>query len=808
MRDFLDTLWTDLSFGFRQLRQNPGFLAIAVITLGLGIGANTAIFSVVYTSLLKPLPYPEPDRIVAIHNKYPKLNLNELGVSAPEFRELSSQQTVFSETAGIGFLDLSLTGIDKPLHVDGVRATHSLFHLLGAQPILGRTFTEEEDRDGAPKVAVLSEALWRGSFGAAPEVLHRTIRLNDEPYTIIGVMPASFQFPYPATQLWVPMALGPSSFTVDNRFRQWIRMYGRLAPGITMEQARARFQQISREYSERFPNIYPIKDAGWSLFITPMIQEETGSYRKWLLTLFAAVSCVVVIACANVAALILVRASVRRREFSIRGALGASRGRLIKQVLTESLLLSLAGGAIGLLLASWGIEFLRRFGPIEKIAMEPAIYGFALALSVITGVITGLLPAVSTSKLNLSEALKEQSRTGTASGNKQRLRNALVVSEIAVAMTLLIAAGLLSRSLLQILQQPLGFSPDRVLTAQVSLPPQRYLKLEQRVSFYREVLQKLAEIPGVEAAGGCDDLPFGYGGGGSAIAVPSRPYTGGLLPHAFTNSVTPGYFAAMRIPLRRGRLLLDSDQASSTQVAIIDQKFAEQYFPGRDPIGQQIGKHGQPETMATIVGVVGNVRANGLAAEHKATVYWNELQRPSVDLYFTVRSARNPEGLQAAMRKAVLAVDKDIPIYDVQPMQQRIDTTLRIRRFTVFVLGALSSVGILLAAVGLYGVLAYIVRLRNREIGVRMALGASQAHIVQMVVRQAITLAGTGLLLGLVGAAATSRFLSSLLFGVTASDATTFVSVTAILLLVTLLASYFPARRAAAIDPMSTLREE
>jgi putative ABC transport system permease protein len=816
------TLWQDLRFGARMLMKKPGFTLIAAITLSLGIGANTAIFSVVRAALLSPLPYDESGRLVMVWQSFPQSGLDLVPMSLPNLVDLRDQAQVFEQTGVFGSIPVSLTGSGEPERVAGMRVSATLLPISGVAPLLGRVFLPEEDRPGGAKVVILSHGLWRRRFGADAQIIGKSITLDDQGYTVVGVMPPNFDFPppfkitfasipvtYPSAALWRPIALDANA---QGRGRRNFGMIGRLKPGVTLQQARAEMNAIAR----RIELQYGGGETGLELSLIPLQEQVAGKVGRVLYLLFGAVGFVLLIACANVANMSLARASARVPEIAIRLAMGASRSRLVRQLLTESALLSLLGGGLGLLLAPWAVDLIVAISPdslprVNEVRINGTALVFTLLASLLTGIVFGLAPALLSSKPDLNVALKEGSRGAAGSFGRSRLRGIFVVAEVALALVLLLCAGLMINSFVRLQRVDPGFRPEKLLTARVSLPESRYSQTTQQTAFCQQVIQRFETLPGTQSVSAINNLPFqNENNGGLKIEgyVPSSPYD---RPQANYRAISPSYFRVMGIPLRRGREFRPDDVAGQPGVAIINEEAARRFWPNQDPIGKRINPDGagfQPGVWLSIVGIVGDVRHSTLDASAKPEVYWAYDQYPVRSLTFVLRTAIEPMSLADAARKEIWAVDKDLPISSLQAMEGLISASIAQQRLYLWLMGGFAAVALLLAAMGIYGVTSYSVAQRSHEIAIRLALGAQPADVLKLVIGQGAKLTLIGLALGLVVGAALTRLMKSLLYGVSATDAVTFTLVSLLLAAIALLACYLPARRATKVDPLIALRCE
>jgi putative ABC transport system permease protein len=812
----MGTFLQDIRYGLRMLLKSPGFTLVTVLALALGIGANTAIFSVVNAVLLRPLPYSTAERLVIL-SEYSE-QVQNMSVSYPNFMDWRDQNRVFDQLAafrGNGFI---LTGVGEPERLTGNEVSANFFTVLGTLPLMGRNFAPAEDQPGGNRTVIISYGLWQQRFGANPGIIGQPLMLNNESYTVIGVLPQTFQF-QAQVDLYVPIGLQADKMQ-DRDNHPGIYVLGLLKPGVTIEQARTEMKGIT----ERLAAAYPKTNEGNSFTLAMLQDFATRNVRAALFILLAAVGFVLLIACANVANLLLARAASRQREVAIRTALGAGRWRIIRQFLTESVMLSLIGGVLGLLLAVWGIDALLALisGSVPplltaNIGLNARVLTFTLLISVFTGLLFGLAPALQVSKSNLNESLKEGMRGTTGSTNSQRVRNILVGSEVALSLLLLVGAGLLIKSFLNLSRSDIGFDPDHVLTMRVALPDTRYKENEQIANFYQQVLQRVQQLPGVEAAGFTRGLPMN-GGIESGITVEGQEITNVRDTVIAVNmTATPDYFRAMNIPLVKGRYFNDQDKTGSPPVVLIDEMLAARFFPNVDPIGKRLKMGGNDSQFPwmQIIGVVKHIAHYGPAETPRVEVYRPYFQLPQMpearygrSMVLAVRTTTDPASMTSGLRNAVLEIDKDQPVSNVQTMTEVVAASVAPQKFAMWLLGLFAATALALAALGIYGVMAYSVTQRTHEIGVRMALGAQRSDVLKMVVTQGMKLALIGVGCGLVGAFGMTRLMSSLLFGVTATDPLTFGVVSIVLSIVALLACYIPARRATRVDPMIALRYE
>ena len=809
----MHTLWQDLRYTVRMMAGNRGFTAVAVLALALGIGANSVIFSVVNAVLLRSLPYPEPDRIVMVFESDLKKQSQE-AIAGANFLDWREQNQVFENLAAYRQDTFSLTGTDRPERAWGVVTTASLFPVLGVKPILGRVFQAEDENRGSGRVAVISQGLWERRFASDPNIVGQKLTANGEPLTIIGVMPADFRFPA-ETDLWIPPrqyvpehVLRPTVNMATNRDSHYLDAIASLKPGVTLDQARADMTAVAHHIEEQNPEAV---DRGVSL--VTLREYQVGNMRPTLLILFGAVGFVLLIACANVANLLLARAATRHKEIAIRTALGASRLRLLRQLLTESLALSVAGGGLGLLLAAWGIGPLISLMPAsisgaKNIRIDGMVLFFTLGVSILTGLVFGLVPALQATKSDLNESLKEGGRGGTAGAHRSRVRSLLVVSEIALSLVLLIGAGLMIKSFIRLEQVNPGFEARNVLTMRLSLPAAQYPDGRRRGAFFQQVVERIGAVPGAQSAAAISRLPLSPGNSSRSFEIEGRANAGSDDgPSADYRVISSDYFKALSIPLLKGREFTEQDNSDSPPTTIINEAAARRFWPDEDPLGKRL-RIESDQPWIEIVGVVGNVKHLGLDSQARAELYLSFLKDPWPFMTVVVRGASNPKSLAEAMRAEVWAIDKDLPVPDIKTMDELVSGSVARRRFNMLLLGIFASVALVLAAVGIYGVMSYSVTQRTHEIGIRMALGARQSDVLKLVIRQGATLAAVGVGIGLVGASALTRVLASLLFEVGTTDPATFVSLSLLLTAVALGACFVPARRAAKVDPMVALRYE
>jgi putative ABC transport system permease protein len=795
----------DLKFAARQLLKNPGFTVVAVLTLALGIGANTAIFSIVDGVLLKPLPYDQPGQLVQVWEA--PAPGKRMYASPGAFLDWRQHSTVFEALSLANDTDRNLAGDGEPERVSGLAMSASGLQILRARPFLGRTFAPDEDQPGKDNVVVLTHGFWQRRFGGETNIVGRTIQLSDQRHTVIGVLPPRFLLGDKA-EFVVPTAITPAE--ADQRAGHSHLVIGRLRPGVTFEQAQNEMNVVAA----RLRPLYPPHKQDWSVILVPMHEQITGNIRPTLLVLVGAVGFVLLIACANVANLLLAKASSRQKEMAIRAALGASRGRVIRQLLTESVLLSAIGAMLGLLLAFEAVSAVRNLSAVDlprahELGLDLRALGFAGLISLLAGVAFGLAPALHTSRPNLNNMLKDGART-SGTGPRSRVRSGLIVAEMALSLVLLIGAGLLLNSFVRLVRVPSGINPRNVLTMQVTLPEKKYPDYQRRAVFFEQVLGRLGSLPGVEAAGVAGTLPlagWSYGTGFSVIGRREQPVSGYPADHDFC---TPDYFRAVGIPLRKGRFFDQRDQGVASRVVVISEALAREHFPNEEPLGQRIHLDvlsGKIDEGWEIVGVVGDVRQHGLGEAGRPCVYRPQAAARSVG-NLVVRTTSAPLAIADSVRKAILEVDPSQPVANVRTLDEVLAASVAQRRFTMTLLGGFAGAALLLAAIGLYGLIAYAVQQRTREIGIRMALGATRGDVLGLTLSGGMKLAGIGVAVGIAGALGLTRVLTRLLYEVSPTDPLTFAGVALLLLLIALLASWLPARRAAGVDPMEALRYE
>ncbi len=821
----MQKIWQDLRYGARMLLKNPGITLIVILALALGIGANTAIFSVVDAVLLRPLPYPESDRLVFLNET--SKTMDEISISYPNFTDWRNQNKVFEKIGVHNRGNYNLTGAGEAERITTGQVSADLFAALRVNPALGRLFTDDEDKPGGTPVVVLSYPLWQRRFGGQAGILNQQLTLNGKSYTVIGIMPEGFQYPS-RVEMWVPVGQLSGEASWQQRGNH-PGLYGvaRLKPGVTFAQAKAEMDMIASNLEKQYPD----QMAGNGIGIRPMLEIFVGDVRRPLWVLFAAVAFVLLIACANIANLLLARAQSRQKEMAIRSAMGAGRWRIARQLLTESVLLALIGGTLGMLVAQWGIKLILYISPdaiprSKEISLDWRVLAFTIGLSFVTGVLFGLVPALQAGVVDVHETLKE---SGRGTSGKHWLRSSLVVVEVATTLVLLVGAGLMIRSFYRLQKVNPGFSYDHLTSFTVSLPPKKYESAESIEGFYNRLMENLRALPGVESTAAASGLPLGNNGWQTSFVVDGRP----LPPREQTPLmeaclVTPDYFRAMNIPLKRGRFFTDRDDRSSIagkdlskltepqrEIAalnslIIDEEFARRYWPNEDPVGQRIrlGADSDAPTL-TIQGVVGRVKMDGLSQDsNRVQGYFPYAQIPAGGMTVLLKAAGDPNQLIAAVRQQVKAIDSDQPIYSVRTMDEIRAESVAPERLNLTLLSIFAGIALVLAIVGIYGVMSYSVTQRTHEIGIRMAIGAQPQDVFRMIIGQGMLLAFIGVGLGLIGAFGLTRLMATMLFGVEPTDPATFAAIAVLLSGVALVACYIPGRRATKVDPVISLRYE
>jgi putative ABC transport system permease protein len=804
----MTTLWQDIRYALRSFRKSPGFTLTALVTIALGVGANTAIFSVVNGVLLRPLPLGEPERIELVGHRYKQLNL-ETGVSGAGFRFYQQQNRVFERSAAFTGWEANLANSGEPVRLVGQRATAEYFAALGVTPLLGRSFSTEEEVPGADKVVILSEGLWTRDFARDRGIIGRSIVINGENHTVVGVVSNGFQVGTDPVAIWKPLAFSPQDVDPACWGCEWMGMVARLKPGITPATAEVDLERMAKLVRE---NQASNRDTDWGLYSRPITEAVVGNVKGALYVLMGAVGFVLLIACANLANLLLARATGRQREIAIRTAMGAGRGRLARQLLTESVLLSVLGGAAGLVLAYGAVRGLVSSNPInlprmDAVALDGSVLLFTGGITIILGLLFGLAPAIQAARPALHGMLKDGVRTSHGGSG---LRATLVVSEVALAIVLLIGAGLMLKSFRRWIAVDPGFNPARVLTLSVSLPSAKYPTPEQRVAFYDQLRHGIAALPGVEVVGGNVALPMSNNNWTGSFRVEGfQPAPNANGPWGDFRIVTPGYFAAMGIPVKRGREFDETDVLGGRKVAIVDEVLAAKYWPGQDPIGKRLGRgpDNNPDWWE-VIGVVGHVMQNSPKDDEHTQLYRPFTQQAQAQLGFAIRTRGDPRAIEPAVRKLVLAIDPQQPIYDVRAMDERVSGSSSQPRFLSLLLGLFAGVAATLAAVGIYGVMSYTVAQQTRELGIRMALGAETSNVLRLVLNKGLVLSGIGIALGIGGALALGKLVATQLFQTKAADPVVFLGVSAGLVVVALFATLIPARRATRVDPMVALRSE
>jgi predicted permease len=816
----------DLRYAFRAFARTPGFTLAALLSLAIGIGANTSIFSVANALFLRPLPFQGAERLVILWNRSPGLNITQDWFSTAQYFDIKAGHQGFEQVAlAIGGI-YNLTGDGEPERVGAVRVSSNLFPMLGARPLHGRLFVADEDSPGHTPTAVLSYALWARRYGTDPHVVGRSILINGQPYLVIGIVPRMFTLPHEilpvlrgtdSAEILLNLPLAPAAARRD---REDYNILGKLKRGVTVRQARAEMETITARLRRDFPEVYP-PNGGLTFSVVPLLEEVVGDVRPMLYVLLGSVGFVLLIACANVANLVLSRAIGRQQEIGVRAAMGATRGRIVRQLLTESVLLALGGGALGVLFSAWSVKWIHAIGTktvprLQEIAIDGRVLLFTLGLSLFSGMLFGLAPALRISRLDLYSTLKDAGRGAAGIGSMWRRghapRRLLVISELALSVVLLIGAGLLIRSFARLESVPPGFNPSGVLTFELTMAGRKYTDSQVVLSSYRRLWESLERLPGAVAAGGTTSMPLSKDYAWTPITIEGRtPPAGEKFLNADARLAAGHYFQAMGIPLLAGRFFNDQDTVTNPRVVIVDERMALEYWPGggaapavgkRIHVVQSISK----DHWHTIVGVVGRVKQESLDSDPRIAFYFPQTQEPSRALTVVLRSGADPAALTGAVKKELHDLDPDLPMYSVRTMQQRVDESLARRRFFKLLLALFAALALALATIGIYGVMAYLVSQGTREIGIRIALGATQRGILGMVVRQGMALAFSGVAFGMAGALVLTRFMRSLLFGIQATDAITFTAIPAMLTVVALLATYIPARRAARIDAIVSLR--
>jgi predicted permease len=808
----MSSMLQDIRYGLRMLARNPGFTAVAVITLTLGIGANTAIFSVVYAVLLRPFPYKDPNRLVIVWEQNPSRDWTTNIVSAANFLDWRRQNTVFTDLAAVDPTSFNLAGDGGPIEIGGEQVTANLFSLLGVQPIQGRGFQPEDDRPGSPPVAIVSYGLWQRRYGGDPGLIGRSITLDGRSYSVAGIMPPNFSDVYTTffktnAQVWISGLDLSDPGREDHRFLA----LARLKPGVALSQAQSEMDTIASRIEMQYP-----ESKGWGVQVISVRDQVVGYVSPAIKVLMGTVVFVLLIACANLANLLLSRSAAREREVAIRAALGANRARVVRQLLTESLLLAAFGGVLGLLLAAWGINSLLALAPadtpgIDSVGLNIQVLGFTLLVTVATGLLFGLVPALGMSKPDLNASLKESSRGSTEGSRSYRLRGLLVAAEFSLAFVLVIGAGLMVKTMVQLGHFSLGFNPDHVLTMRVPLRGPRYNSYRKQAEFFQQLLAQVQALPGIRSASVASGLPVQNWAGMGFVTADNPHPAPGETPDANFLVIAPRYFQALGVPFVKGRAFTDGDTETSQRVVIVNEELARRNWPGQDPIGKRLRSQRDNMPWLTVVGVAANVRTNGPDESFRPELYVPYTQYSSWLLgprFLVVRTTVAPLAVASSIRSEVLNLDKSQPVSDIRTLARIAGESAAQRRFLVVLLGIFAALALILAGVGIYGVLAYSVARRTHEIGIRMALGAARGDVMRLVLAQGLRFALFGVVAGFAGALLLSRILASLLFGVSPTDQVTFALVTTLLALVAFLACYIPARRATKVDPMVALRYE
>jgi predicted permease len=825
-KEIMKILFNDIRYAFRIMRKSPGFALIIILTLALGIGANTSIFSIVNAVLLRSLPYSDPSRLVKITFNNPGIGLRDVPFSVPEWEDLKSRAGVFEEASVLVSGSTDLTGGKQPEHLELLEVSPNYFSMLGASPQIGRLFGPQDFALGFAEAAVISDGLWRRSYGGDPNILGKRLKLDNDPYTIVGVLPAGFRHPGTTVakdvEVWVTCGFSADPYPKPARnVRVLPGAIGRLKPGIDVTQAQARLTAMASELRTDFPNDYP-PEAKWSIEIQSLQDALVGNVRPQLLVLMAAVVLVVLIASVNIANLLLARASGRQREMAIRMALGAGRSRIVRQMLTEALVLSLIAGAAGVLAAKLTLSFILHFVPasvprLAEVGVDRTVLLFALLISIFTGIIFGLAPAFQAMKADMTAATREGAQGSGYSAKTFRLRSLLIVSELALAVVLMVGAGLLLRTFWGLLQENPGFNPSRVVTASVYLPVPNdpkmdvYADFSKRTSFIRDVIRRVATIPGIDRAAMTSDLPGARPTTTAALVIEDRAADSSQGLTAELIQVSPDYFMLMQCPLIRGRFFLESDESGKQEVAIIDETTARRYWSGIDPVGRRLRLGGNPSLpWVTVVGIVKDMKQDGLDTDGVPHIFrpiYQQSGRRSQDMSVVARTPLPASLLESKIRSEIQAVDPGLPIFNVWSMTDVMHVSIAPRRFSAELVGVFAAVAMLLSSIGIYGLLAYIVGQSSREIGIRVALGAQGPDILKLILGKGLLLAGTGIAIGLILSAISAPMIAGLLYGVHPMDVIVFVTVPLILLVVAFLATYIPARRATMVDPIIALHE-
>jgi putative ABC transport system permease protein len=804
----MDQLFSDIRHAIRMTIKRPGFTAVALVTLALGIGANTAIFSVVNAVLLNPLPYANPSELTLMWLQHRPTSQFQVPVSFPDFLDWREQTQSFEEIVATRTLSANFTDGDEPERINGARVSTGFLSMFRVTPVAGRDFLESEMQPGAPPVALIGYKLWQERYGGDPSLVGRAVSIDNASYTIVGIVPRSFYYPTTDTQVYIPLIQGPADTARGSRM---LRVIARLTRGVSLEQAQAEMNIIAGRIAERFPE----SNADVTVSLVPLHEQVVGRVRPALIVIFAAAGCVLLIACANVANLLLARATARRTELAIRAALGASRIRLIRQLLTESILLSLMGGFLGMLIATWVVPALTSISAssiprVEEVSVSVKALAFTAIISLVTGVLFGTAPALKSSSKQLTEVLKEGSR-GASGGDMHRgLLNLVVAAQVALSVVLLAAAGLMVRSFISLSGVEPGFNPRGVLTIGIGLTQPIYADVDQQARFYDRLIDKVNAIPGVQSTAGVNRVPLLGSNSSTSFTFQGKPVQKGNEPNADCRIATPNYFRTMGIPLIEGREFIETDLKNAPEVVVINQSMADQFLPGDDPLGKKLQIYPNPARWREIVGVVGDVKLLGLDADISPAIYVPAAQNPYPNAmrnsFLTVRATGDPRNLIAAIRNEMKNVDSGVPVANVRLLEQIVGDSVAPQRLNMWLLLAFAGLAALLAAVGIYGVMAYSVTQRTREIGVRMALGAGSTAMLRMVLLEGAKVTAAGVITGLAAAFALTRLMSTMLYKVSAADPLTFAGISTLIVGVSLLANYIPARKASRVDPMVALR--
>ena len=807
----MSTLWQDLRYGLRMLTKNPGFTIVAVLAIALGIGANTTMFSCVNALLLRPFSFDNQDRLMTIFERVPEAGIKRSSVAPGNFADWRDQSQAFEEMAAYNTRAFNITEGEQPERIPGARVSPRFFAVLNIRAMRGRTFLDEEGQVGKNAVVLLKQSLWERRYGSDPDMVGRQIMIDGKAHTVIGILPKDFNFPVNGSELWTPVAFEPKD--AGDRNSHYLQIIGRLKPGFTKAQAQAEIDSISQRAQSQFPET----NSGRSGLVEGLNESYTRGSRIYLTVLMVAVVFVLLIACANVANLLLVRSTSRQKEIAVRMALGGSRWRLIRQLLTESIVLAAIGGALGLLFSVWGIEAIKggipqgfnQFIPgWDKMRLDLDVLLFTFVVTLLTGAVFGLAPALQATRLNLNESLKESGK-GTSSGaSRNRLRSLLVVAEVALSLVLLVGAGLMIRSFVEMLRADLGVKAQNVLTMEFSIPRLKYPDEQHRINFYTELVGRVRNVPGITEAAVANYVPMGRSSSSSNFRIEGQPEPPkGKEPYADYRVVTPRYFEAVGTPIHQGRAFTEQDKADTPKVVIINEQLARRYFPAGDALGKRLIISDEDGPLE-IVGIAADIKNDDLDEEADMTAYRPFLQDPWWSMALLVRTNSEPTQLSAAIRNEVRAIDQEQPVYNIKTMEQIVDESISPKRLTMLMLAFFACGALILAAIGIYAVMSYSVTSRSHEIGIRMALGAQPRDILTMIIKQGLVLTLIGVGLGLIGALALTRAMTEMLYGVKATDPLTFGGIALLLSIVAFIACYVPARRATRVDPMVALRYE